>query len=53
MNKIIIAFVLAFMISSSTFGQVGEIIKELGEVRSKERYSNFGSSNGSSEWLLL
>ncbi len=53
MNKIIIAFVLAFMISSSTFGQVGEIIKELGEVRSKERYSNLGSSNGGSEWLLL
>ncbi|MBO9703176.1 MAG: hypothetical protein J7604_23380 [Sporocytophaga sp.] len=53
MNKIFIAFILAFMISSNTFGQVGKIIKELGEVQRKERYSSSGSIDGTSEWLLL
>lgn len=53
MNKIFIAFILAFTMSSNAFGQVGKIIQELGEARSTERNSSSGSMDGTSEWIVL
>jgi len=53
MNKIILAFILTFTISSNTFGQVGKIINEF-KTQKRDYSLSSGSSNSfGSEWIIL